>query len=86
MLAVGRALVEKAAPGAATRFGYHLPPFNSVDHLHLHAFALPFSPAWKAIKYSDALGALWWLPKATLLRVRCVSPLIVLPSSTLCMS
>ena len=35
-----------------TRFGYHLPPFNSVDHLHMHAFALPFEPAWKERKYS----------------------------------
>ena len=35
-----------------TRFGYHLPPFNSVVHLHMHAFALPFEPAWKERKYS----------------------------------
>jgi diadenosine tetraphosphate (Ap4A) HIT family hydrolase len=35
-----------------TRFGYHLPPFNSVDHLHMHAFLLPFEPAWKERKYS----------------------------------
>lgn len=71
MLAVGRALVEKAAPGAATRFGYHLPPFNSVDHLHLHCFGLPFAPAWKAWKYETTLGvSLWWLPKAKLLQAR----------------
>jgi diadenosine tetraphosphate (Ap4A) HIT family hydrolase len=38
--------------GTGTRFGYHLPPFNSVDHLHMHAFALPFEPAWKERKYS----------------------------------
>ena len=35
-----------------TRFGYHLPPFNSVDHLHMHAFLPPFEPAWKERKYS----------------------------------
>ena len=40
------------AAAATTRFGYHLPPFNSVDHLHMHAFALPFEPAWKERKYS----------------------------------
>lgn len=34
-----------------TRFGYHLPPFNSVDHLHMHAFVLPFDPPWKERKY-----------------------------------
>jgi hypothetical protein len=24
------------------RFGFHRPPFNSVDHLHLHCMALPY--------------------------------------------
>ena len=73
MLAVGRALLEQAAPGAATQFGFHLPPFNSVDHLHLHCFALPFTPAWKAWKYSSPGGAhLWYLPVEALLRVRCL--------------
>ena len=73
MLAVGRALLEQAAPGAATQFGFHLPPFNSVDHLHLHCFALPFTPAWKAWKYSSPGGAhIWYLPVEALLRVRCL--------------
>ncbi|KAK8945891.1 hypothetical protein KSP40_PGU013055 [Platanthera guangdongensis] len=26
------------------QFGFHRPPFNSVNHLHLHCFALPFTP------------------------------------------
>lgn len=26
------------------RFGFHQPPVNSVDHLHLHCLALPFEP------------------------------------------
>jgi hypothetical protein len=43
MQAVGRSLLEQFAPGAPYEFGYHLPPFNSVDHLHLHCFA----PQWK---------------------------------------
>ncbi|GLT91063.1 hypothetical protein SLE2022_089720 [Rubroshorea leprosula] len=33
------------------RFGFHQPPFNSGNHLHLHCFALPFIPRWKHIKY-----------------------------------
>ncbi|CDZ96604.1 HIT-like domain [Phaffia rhodozyma] len=24
-----------------TKLGFHIPPFTSVDHLHLHAFELP---------------------------------------------
>lgn len=28
------------------RFGFHQPPFNSVDHLHLHCFALSFLPRY----------------------------------------
>lgn len=25
------------------RFGFHLPPYNSIDHVHLHCFLEPFS-------------------------------------------
>lgn len=52
MLDVGRTLLQRDAPGAEQlRFGFHQPPFNSVDHLHLHCFALPYIPRWKAMKY-----------------------------------
>ncbi|KAK6138637.1 hypothetical protein DH2020_027623 [Rehmannia glutinosa] len=52
MLNVGQGLLHRDAPHAKHyRFGFHQPPFNSVDHLHLHCFALPFIPRWKAIKY-----------------------------------
>ncbi|KAH6788701.1 histidine triad nucleotide-binding 4 [Perilla frutescens var. frutescens] len=52
MVDVGRALLRRDAPNAEQyRFGFHQPPFNSVDHLHLHCFALPYIPKWKAIKY-----------------------------------
>jgi hypothetical protein len=33
------------------KFGYHVPPFRSVDHLHLHCFELPHTSALKAAKY-----------------------------------
>eukprot|EP00240_Pyramimonas_obovata_P014086 CAMPEP_0118947586 /NCGR_PEP_ID=MMETSP1169-20130426/46309_1 /TAXON_ID=36882 /ORGANISM="Pyramimonas obovata, Strain CCMP722" /LENGTH=189 /DNA_ID=CAMNT_0006893833 /DNA_START=268 /DNA_END=837 /DNA_ORIENTATION=- len=52
MLTLGQALISEAAPDAKTQFGFHIPPFNSVDHLHLHCFALPFKPAWKQWKYT----------------------------------
>uniref|UniRef100_A0A1J3DLM1 Histidine triad nucleotide-binding protein 3 n=1 Tax=Noccaea caerulescens TaxID=107243 RepID=A0A1J3DLM1_NOCCA len=51
MLSVGQGLLQKDAPQSIHRFGFHQPPFNSVDHLHLHCFALPFTPRRKAIKY-----------------------------------
>lgn len=58
MLDVGQTLLRKDAPNSKHyRFGFHQPPFNSVDHLHLHCLALPFIPSWKSIKYSS-LGAL----------------------------
>jgi hypothetical protein len=30
---------------------YHVPPFNSIDHLHLHAFAHPFDTIARRVKY-----------------------------------
>ncbi|KAF6140403.1 hypothetical protein GIB67_013172 [Kingdonia uniflora] len=58
MLNVGKSLLYKDAPNSKQyRFGFHKPPFNSVNHLHLHCFALPFIPRWKHVKYMS-LGPL----------------------------
>lgn len=58
MLNVGKTLLQRdASQSNEHRFGFHQPPFNSVDHLHLHCLALPFMPCWKIIKYSS-LGPL----------------------------
>jgi len=66
MLSVGRSLVEHHAPGAEQKHGFHVPPFTSVAHLHLHAFALPFANPWRSLKYAD--GACWWISGDVLLR------------------
>jgi len=34
--------------------GFHIPPFNSVDHLHLHVQGLPYTSYRKAAKYPIA--------------------------------
>ncbi|XP_004511680.1 bifunctional adenosine 5'-phosphosulfate phosphorylase/adenylylsulfatase HINT4 isoform X1 [Cicer arietinum] len=53
MLEVGRMLLVRDAPQSKQyRFGFHQPPLNSVNHLHLHCFALPYTPSrWRCIKY-----------------------------------
>ncbi|XP_027361624.1 bifunctional adenosine 5'-phosphosulfate phosphorylase/adenylylsulfatase HINT4 isoform X2 [Abrus precatorius] len=51
MLEVGRMLLLRDAPQSKYRFGFHQPPLNSVNHLHLHCLALPYTPRWRCIKY-----------------------------------
>ncbi|KAI4377910.1 hypothetical protein MLD38_015466 [Melastoma candidum] len=52
MLSVGQTLLQRDAPESKLhRFGFHQPPLNSVNHLHLHCLALPFVPKWKQLKY-----------------------------------
>lgn len=44
-------LVSSSNCAPERRFGFHIPPIRSVDHLHLHCLELPFKSQWKAIKY-----------------------------------
>eukprot|EP01137_Pigoraptor_chileana_P028804 Opistho-2@13155 len=56
------------------RFGFHVPPFTSVDHLHLHCLAPPFvkrNPLFSAfkgfhLKYTE--NAPWYMPADQLVR------------------
>ncbi|KAI5439733.1 Bifunctional adenosine 5'-phosphosulfate phosphorylase/adenylylsulfatase hint4 [Lathyrus oleraceus] len=52
MLDVGKMLLLRDAPHSKQyRFGFHQPPLNSVNHLHLHCLALPYTPRWRCMKY-----------------------------------
>jgi hypothetical protein len=42
------------------RMGFHVPPFNSVNHLHLHVISLPFKNLWRKLKYQPAMP--WFTP------------------------
>ncbi|XP_059442916.1 bifunctional adenosine 5'-phosphosulfate phosphorylase/adenylylsulfatase HINT4 [Corylus avellana] len=77
MLEVGKTLLSQDAPQSTQyRFGFHQPPLNSVNHLHLHCLALPYTPRWKSIKFLS-LGSLGFLEAEKLLeKLRPLPPVI----------
>ncbi|KAG5588930.1 hypothetical protein H5410_039444 [Solanum commersonii] len=80
MLDVGKSLLHRDAPQSKHyRFGFHQPPFNSVDHLHLHCFALPYTPSWRFMKYLS-LGPLGGFIEVEKLLER-IKPQMIHPSS-----
>eukprot|EP00127_Corallochytrium_limacisporum_P006363 Clim_evm74s225 gene=Clim_evmTU74s225 len=44
-------LTDRGAPADDHRLGFHIPPFNSIDHLHMHAIAGPFR-AFQEVRYT----------------------------------
>jgi diadenosine tetraphosphate (Ap4A) HIT family hydrolase len=71
MYQVGSELLEKHTPGGKVSsdkwcFGFHKPPFNSVNHLHLHCMdKIHWYQAWRYVEmlpnfvsFSDALSSL----------------------------
>jgi len=53
----GKALLKKRRPNDEYRFGYHEPPMNSVEHLHLHCIVLPItSPYLNGVIYGKKLA------------------------------
>jgi diadenosine tetraphosphate (Ap4A) HIT family hydrolase len=51
----GSDTIDTLLPTPVTkRFCFHVPPFNSIDHLHLHCIAQPETMSWLGhIKYYD---------------------------------
>lgn len=40
----------------AGSMGFHIPPFNSVNHLHMHIFALPFVSGFRTFEFAVKPG------------------------------
>lgn len=57
MATVGKELLHKHRPGCAMKLGFHLAPFRSVDHLHMHAIALPHTLDAPQVRDSWRVGA-----------------------------
>ncbi|RCH99019.1 hypothetical protein CU098_008686 [Rhizopus stolonifer] len=55
MLMLGKKLLKEHGfdpeDESQTRLGFHVPPFNSVDHLHMHVIGLPFKNTFRSLKY-----------------------------------
>ncbi|KAJ7735618.1 HIT-like protein [Mycena maculata] len=56
MKTIGDKLLDEFDPSPTMRvMGFHIPPFNSVNHLHLHVQGLPYKPMRRA-KYPISPG------------------------------
>ncbi|KAI0729246.1 HIT-like protein [Fomitopsis betulina] len=49
-------LDELNVPATSRRLGFHIPPFFSVNHLHMHVQGLPYRSAARALKYHVSSG------------------------------
>jgi sulfate adenylyltransferase (ADP) / adenylylsulfatase len=65
-----------SASATKVKLGFHIPPWNSVDHLHLHAFLLPHTGGiGQRIRFAETPGgkARLWFATAEQVRARLVA-------------
>ena len=64
-----------APPPPKVKLGFHIPPWNSVDHLHLHAFLLPHTGMSQRVRFVESPGrrARLWYASAEQVRARLVA-------------
>ncbi|KAG7580073.1 hypothetical protein FFLO_00044 [Filobasidium floriforme] len=48
-----RILNDLGVSESGRRLGFHIPPFSSVHHIHLHALSLPLTHRWACVKYRN---------------------------------
>ncbi|GAA5800685.1 hypothetical protein HPULCUR_006121 [Helicostylum pulchrum] len=69
MIDLGKTLLKEQGfnpdDDSQIRLGFHVPPFNSVNHIHLHVIALPFKNKFRQVKYTS--GYPWYMDARTVL-------------------
>ncbi|KAI8809146.1 HIT-like domain-containing protein [Cladochytrium replicatum] len=69
MQSVGKQLLESHGKDIQKqRFGFHVPPFTSINHLHMHTLGLPFKNWVRAVKYPDRWHWARWFIEAERMR------------------
>ncbi|TPX57090.1 hypothetical protein SpCBS45565_g08271 [Spizellomyces sp. 'palustris'] len=62
MKEIGHELLKERGFGEGDRrLGFHVPPFTSVGHLHLHVIGLPFRNWFRSLKYPLWGWARWYV-------------------------
>eukprot|EP00741_Cyanophora_paradoxa_P016905 tig00020943_g16326.t1 len=56
---LGRKLAAEGSPSGTVRTGFHKFGWRSIDHLHLHAIALPFHNPYQRMRFSQ--GWPWFI-------------------------